>query len=270
VKIWFQKHIVSGRLSGLDAAYEAHMTAVVRPGTVVEFHSLPPETYRSALPERYVRYGTVESLFAYYFSLQALRAEREGCDAFVIGTSQDPGLTDARAWAAIPVLGYGETAAHLAAMVGRRIGFVGFIPELEAPITENMRRYGLTDRLGPFAFLSVSPETMEQAFSGHPGVALDAFSAAVKSVSGEVDLVIPADGVTNELVYAAGLRKIAGVPVLDANGVLVRMAELFVDLWAAGQLGKPDVGYYHRRPDNAQVAHLLKLFAPKAAGEFPE
>lgn len=73
----------------------------------------------------------------------AYQAERAGFDAYVIGTSQDPGLWEARALASIPVLGYGETAFHFAAMTGRRFAVVGFIPELAEPIAENLRRYGL-------------------------------------------------------------------------------------------------------------------------------
>lgn len=268
MKIWFQKHIVRGRLPGLDAAYRAHMTAVVRPDTSVDFHSLPPETYQSALPEQYVRYGTLESLFAAYFSLQALRAEHAGYDAFVIGTSQDPGLLEARAWARIPVLGFGETAAHLAAMVGRRFGFVGFIPELAEPIAANMARYGLADRVASFSFLAVAPEAIERAFSGRPQEVLDTFETSARTtIDAGADVIIPADGLTNEIVYAAGVRKVDGVPIVDANGLLIKMAEVFVDLWAGGLLGKPETGYYHRRPDDTHVAHLLKLFAPRVLEE---
>jgi len=265
MKIWFQKHIVSGRLSGLDAAYAAHVAAIARPGTSVEFHTLPADAYDATLPERYVRYGTVESLFASYFALQALRAERGGYDAFVIGTSQDPGLPEARAWARIPVLGFGETAAHLAAMVGRRFGFVGFIPELAEPIAANMERYGLAGRIAAFAFLATPPDAMERAFSGQPADVLDAFrDAAQRAIDAGADVIIPADGLTNEVLYAAGIRRVGGVPIVDGSGVLIKMAEVFADFWAGGQLGKPDVGYYHRRPDDAHIAHLLKLFAPRA------
>lgn len=60
------EHAVAGRLPALDDAYAAHMRAICRPDTDVQFFSLP---------ERYVRFAAVESLFAQYF---ALRAERRG------------------------------------------------------------------------------------------------------------------------------------------------------------------------------------------------
>lgn len=264
MKIWFQKHTVAGRLPGLDGAYEEHVRRIARPETEVHFHSLPPETYQASLPERYVRYASVESLFAMYFSLQAIRAERAGYDVFVIGTSQDPGLIEARGWAQIPVLGYGETASHIAAMLAQRFSFVGFIPELAEPITANMRRQGFADRLGPFAFVSTGPQSIEAAFSGNPSPFIEAFHAAARTaIAGGAEVVIPADGLTNEILFAAGVREVDGAPVIDANGLLIKMAELFVDLRRQGQIAKPTRGYYNRRPGDEQIDHLLTLFAPK-------
>jgi len=265
MKIWFQKHVIRGRLPGLDHALETHIRRVVRAGTFVEFHALPPETYDSPLPERYVRFGAVESLFATYFSLQAVRAERQGYDAFVIGTAQDPGLAEARAWARIPVLGFGETAMHTAAMLGRCFSFVGFIPELAEPLAANARRYGLADRLGPFAFVEGGAHAVEQALAGEPQAFLQAFeSAARRVVDGGAEVIIPGDGLTNEVLVGAAVRAVDGVPVLDANGLLIAMAEQFVDLFRLGVLGKPATGYYNRRPDDAVLDHLLRLFAPRA------
>jgi allantoin racemase len=226
---------------------------------------LPAETYPASLPERYVRYAVVESLFAQYFALQALRAERAGYDAFVIGTSQDPGLREARGWVDIPVLGYGETAAHVAAIVGERVGFVGFIPELAEPIAENLRRYGLDRRLAGFSFVGSGPESVAAAFEGRPEAFLASFhDAAAQVIAAGADVLVPADGLTNEILVAAGLRALDGVTVIDANGLLVTAAEYFVDLRRAGVVGRPGRGYYHSRPAPELVAHLLRLFAPRA------
>ncbi len=263
-KIWFQKHTVQGRLPGLDAAYEDHVRRIARPGTEVHWHTLPAETYQASLPERYVRYGCAESLFAVYFSLQAVRAERLGYDAYVIGTSQDPGLAEAKAWADIPVLGYGETAAHVACMLGQRFCFVGFIPELAEPIGANMRRYGLAHRMGSLVPVPAGPDSIEAAFQGTPGPYIDAFRQAARTAAaGGAEVLIPGEGLTNEILFAAGVREVDGVPVVDANGLLIKMAELFVDLRRLHLVDRPKVGYYNRRPAAEHISHLLKLFAPR-------
>ncbi|HET6946817.1 MAG TPA: aspartate/glutamate racemase family protein [bacterium] len=265
MKIWFQKHVVAGRMPGLDRALDSHLRRLARPGTAVEFHTLPAETYASPLPERYVRFGAVESLFATYFSLQAVRAQRQGYDAFVIGTAQDPGLTEARAWASIPVLGFGETAMHVAAIIGQRFAFVGFIPELAEPLASNARRYGLGDRLMPFRAVEGGPEIVERSFSGDVTPFMGSFSrASHQAIEAGTDVIIPGDGLTNEILVMAEVRAVDGVPVVDANGLLLKMAEQFADLFRAGVIGKPATGYYNRRPDDAIIDHLLRLFAPRA------
>lgn len=265
MKIWFQKHIVQGRMSGLDRALEAHLRRLLGPGTHVAFHSLPPEAYDAPLPERYVRFGAVESLFATWFSLQAIRAERAGYDAFVIGTAQDPGLTEARAWASIPVLGFGETAMHVAAMVGRRFAFAGFIPELAEPLADNARRYGLGERLTGFHPVVGGPVMVERAFAGDLKPFVEAFQAAARTAAASgADMLIPGDGLTNEILVLAEVTTMEGLPVVDANGLLVTMAGEFAGLFRAGVIGKPATGYYNRRPDDATIDHLLRVFAPRA------
>lgn len=265
MKIWFQKHVVAGRIPGLDRALDGHLRRLARPGTVVEFHSLPPETYAAPLPERFVRFGAVESLFATYFSLQAVRAQRQGYDAFVIGTAQDPGLTEARAWATIPVLGFGETAMHVAGIIGQRFAFVGFLPDLAEPLAVNARRYGLAERMAPFRAVPGGPELVERAFAGDTQPFVDAFRTAAHMAIGDAaDVLIPGDGLTNEIVAMVELRAVEGVPIVDANGLLLKMAEQFADLFRAGVIGKPGIGYYNRRPDEAILDHLLRLFAPRA------
>ena len=142
MKIWFQKHTIIGRNPWLDEAYEQHAAAVLPPGVQVDFHSLPPEVYEGTLPADYVRFGQLEVLFSWYFADQAVEAERAGYSAFIIGTSQDPGLDMARSLVSIPVVGYGETVFDLLSTQGLRFGVVGFIPALEEILTENLIRNG--------------------------------------------------------------------------------------------------------------------------------
>ena len=58
----------------------------------------------------------------------AIRAEREGYDAFVLGHFQDAGLWEARAAVRIPVVGLGESAMLHACTLGRSIGLITIDP----------------------------------------------------------------------------------------------------------------------------------------------
>lgn len=270
MRICFQKHTVEGRLPGLDDAYRRHFAEVVRPDTQVEIRTLPAETYSADVPEGLVRYGAVEALFASYFAFSAADAAGGGADAFVIGASQDPGLAEARAVANIPVLGYGETAFHLAAMTGRSFGLVGFIPELEEPIRDNLARYGLLARLRAFAYLDAGTESVIDALRGEPKRFLDSFAKAADQITAAgAEVIIPGEGLPNEILWGAGVRNHAGAAVLDVDGALVKAAELLVDLRQLGCLPESGNGYRSRRPPPETMQRLLALFQPAHVGRDP-
>ncbi len=263
MRICFQKHTIEGRLPGLDDAYSRHFGEVARADTQVEIRTLPPETYAAEIPEGLVRYGAVEALFASYFAFSSAQACSSGFDAFIIGASQDPGLAEARAVAAMPVLGYGETAFHLAAMTGRSFGIVGFIPELEEPIRENLARYGLAPKLRGFQYLDAGPGAVVGALQGSPSAFLAAFAEAADRITAlGAEVIIPGEGLPNEILWAAGVRSHGGAAILDVDGALIKAAELLVDLRQLGSLEMSSNGYRSRRPPSEAMTRLLSLFQP--------
>jgi Asp/Glu/hydantoin racemase len=263
MKICFQKHTVEGRLAGLDDTYRRHFGDVARPDTQVEIRTLPPEAYAADVPEGLVRYGAVEALFASYFVFASAQAAGSGFDAFIVGASQDPGLPEARAVAGMPVLGYGETAFHLAAMTGRSFGIVGFIPELEEPIRENLARYGLVPKLRGFQYLDAGATAVVEALQGSPGRFLEAFAKAADRITAlGAEVIIPGEGLPNEILWAAGIKSHNGAAILDVDGALIKTAELLVDLRHLGSLEMSGNGYRSRRPPGEAMSHLLSVFQP--------
>lgn len=271
-RIWFQKHTVAGRMPALDEMYRHHFDAVRAADTEVVIGTLPPETYPGPVPAGVVRYGAVEALFAPYFAAMARQAEQDGFDAYVIGTSQDPGLWEARALVDIPVLSYGETAFHFAAMTGRRFAVVGFIPELEEPITENLRRYGLYERLVGFEYpAGLDAEAIVDAFTGDASRFIDLFTdAAGHAARRGAEVIVPGEGLPNELLVRLGVREVDGAAVLDVDGLLVTMAEQQVRLRRCGVVPASRNCYRSRRPERALLDHLFSLFAPRVSQPAPE
>ena len=266
VRIWFQKHTVEGRLPLLDDGYRRHVAAVAAEGTEVRFESLPPATYESPLPEGFVRYGSAEAMFSWFFAAQAHTAERAGYDAYVIGTSQDPGLPEARALASIPVLGYGETAFFTCASLGMRFGVVGFIPELAEPISENIHRYGLERWFAGFEYLEDAAGIVEEALSGNPDTFLDLFAARCTAMARRgAHIVVPGEGLPNEILFSRGVRQAGGLPILDADGLLIRAAEHAVALRRRGIVPPATAGYRFRTLPDEQQGRLFELFAPPPA-----
>ncbi len=261
MKIWFQKHTVEGRLPLLDSWYKEHLAAMVGEGVTIEVHTLPADAYPQQIPEGVVRFGAVETLFSTYFAQQALEASQRGYDAFVIGASQDPGLREARALAEIPVLGYGETAFHMAAMTGQRFAVVGFVRELSEPISENIRSAGLLHKFAGFHYLDDGKAEVIEALNGKPERFLEGFTSACRQAIGAgAQLLIPGEGLPNEILWNCGVTEIDGVPIVDADGLVVSVAELIVRLGERRVLRRSRAGYWMARPNSDYLAHLASLF----------
>jgi allantoin racemase len=261
VKIWFQKHTVEGRMPLLDNWYAEHLAAMVSDDVSVVVHTLPEEAYPRQIPEGVVRFGAVETFFSSYFAQQALKAGQQGYDAFVIGTSQDPGLREARTLTHIPVLGYGESAFHMAAMTGHRFAVVGFIPELAEPIRENIAAAGLLHKLAGFHYIDGGQDVITEALSGRPGRFLQEFTTAARqAIRAGAQLLIPGEGLPNEILWSCGVSEIDGVPIIDADGLVVSLAELLVRLSAKNVLKRSTSGYWMARPDDDYLRHLTSVF----------
>lgn len=261
MRIWFQKHTVEGRMPLLDQWYAEHLARVARPDTVVDIHTLPAQAYPKRIPEGVVRFGAVEIFFSQYFARQAYEADRQGYDAFVIGTSQDPGLAEARSLAGIPVLGYGETSYHVAGMTGHDFAIVGFIPELAEPLAENIAKAGLTQRFRGFSYIAGGAQVVPNALQGDIEPFLEAFRTAARAaIAAGAQLILPGEGLPNEILVHEGVFDIDGVPILDPDGLIVKMAENLVDLHRMGILSRSSAGYWKRRPDPEYLEHLTEVF----------
>jgi Asp/Glu/hydantoin racemase len=172
----------------------------------------PPDRHLCALTE--VRCGIAALR-------NALWAEREGYDAIVIGHFQEPFLNEIRSSVGIPVVGYGEASIDAA---DGAIGLVTiddvFIPWHE----EQVRRYGIGDRVVGVRSLDIAPDDFMGAMDGGP--ARDRLLERVEEV------VTPLIAAGAETIVSAGaltcvaLREpeIAGVPYVDGVAAAARAA----------------------------------------------
>ncbi|RGE16316.1 hydantoin racemase [Leucobacter sp. wl10] len=245
----------------LDEWYERHFESVIGPDTVVDIHTLPDTAYPKSTPEGVVRFGAVETFFSHYFAKQAYQAEKLGYDAFVTGASQDPGLHLARTIVGIPVLGYGETSFHTAAMTGHEFAIVGFIPELAEPIRENLTAMGLLPKFRGFHYIENGAAIVPRALQGDTAEFMRAFEATARAaVAAGAQLIVPGEGLPNEILAHEGVSEVDGVPILDSDGLVVKTAEHLVSLQRLGILRRSTVGYWKRRPDPDYLEHLTRVF----------
>ncbi|MEV0593668.1 aspartate/glutamate racemase family protein [Nonomuraea cavernae] len=265
MRIWFQKHTVEGRSALLDKLYAEHLALVTSPGTTVEIHTLPPETYGTALPEHLVGYGQLGLLFGHYFAQTAVAAERAGCTAWISGAGQDPGLAMARSRVSIPVVGYGDAVWQAARMERHRLGVIGFIPDLAEPITENIRAAGA--ELASYQVVENGTALVERALAHDFGPLVDAYSAAARrAAEAGAQWLVPAEGIPNVILVHLRIHEFHGLPVIDPGGLAIKTAEHLCGLRALNITARSGAGYWLRLPPAAAVEHAERVLLGKVIG----
>ncbi|MEV0197493.1 aspartate/glutamate racemase family protein [Nonomuraea sp. NPDC050691] len=266
MRIWFQKHTVEGRTPLLDKLYAEHLALVSAPGTTVEIHTLPAETYGTALPEHLVGYGEIGLLFGHYFTQTAVTAERDGCAAWISGAGQDPGLAAARSRVSIPVVGYGDAVWQAARMERHRLGVLGFIPHLAEPITENIRAAGA--ELASYQIVERGADVVQRALAHDFEPFLDAYTkAARQAAKAGAQWLVPAEGIPNVILVHLRVHELHGLPVIDPGGLAIKTAEHLCELRALNITARSNAGYWMRRPPQAAVQHAERVLLGKVIGD---
>lgn len=209
----------------------------------------PPDSYAHPLVE--YRCGRI--------AIQnVIRAEREGFDAVALGHIQDSGLWEARAAVNIPVLGLGEVCYLHACMHGAHSGVVTINPRFIPGFMQQIHRYGLERRVPHVLAIEHQPGDFMRSFESADDRqrVIETFRVqAEKLVAQGVEVIIPGGGIPMLLLASAGVRSIAGAPVLDGLAVLVKAAEMAVSLRRQGNLAASRVADFKLPPD-----HVLDEF----------
>jgi Asp/Glu/hydantoin racemase len=170
----------------------------------------------------------------------AIAAEADGCDAFLIGHFQDSGLHEARSAVDIPVLGLGETSMLHACTLGQRIALVTISPAFIAWHQDQITRYGLRERvIGVTAMTGLAVEDYVAACQEE-----DAFARVYEQfervsqplIAAGAEVLIPAGGLPALVLSRRPGLTVDGATVLNPVPVLAKHGEAAVEL---GRLGLP-------------------------------
>jgi allantoin racemase len=230
MRIWVQVFSSRERNPDYHNALEQHLRSVVEPGVEVEVHG----TRKGGLGEQFRIFQAIDTPDIIESVLRCKHAVSEHrYDAFVSLNSTDPALYEAREVLEIPVLGFLETTAHLACMMGRSFSLVTPNPKFALSFAQKLKLYGLTERLASieamsFPHLSAFREAFTDA-GAHQRL-MDEFDRAVaRAVAAGAEVIIPC-GSHAVLQARRGLREIEGALVMDGLAVLIKMAETAVKL----------------------------------------
>src|ERR1700754_817020 len=156
MRIWYQSFVDYEHGKTYWDRLGAHLKSTVDPGTEVDIKGITPhDSYAHPL---------VEMRCAREVICNAVRAEREGYDAFVIGHFQDAGLYEARSAVDIPVVALGEASMLHACQLGQRSGIVTINPRYISWFHHQIGKYGLEKRVTGVHAMTFEPGEILRAY----------------------------------------------------------------------------------------------------------
>lgn len=232
IRIWYQSYVdeENGRIYW--DRLRRHLADIVDAGTVVDVKGITPhDSYAHPI---------VEFRCAREVICNAVRAEREGYDAFVIGHFQDAGLYEARAVTNLPVLALGEASMLYACQLGQRSGVVTINTRYIPWFRHQIGKYGLGERVAGVHAMSFEPGQILKAYESEALAAEveELFAAQARPlIKRGVDVLIPGGGIPMLLFSKIAGHAIDGAPVINGIPIVVKMAELAVKLRRLTGLG---------------------------------
>jgi allantoin racemase len=232
MRIWVQVFSSRQRNPNFHEALEEHLRAVVDPGVQIEFHG----TQKGGLGEQFRFFQAIDTPDIIDNVLKCKAAKgADKYDAFVSLNSTDPALVEAREILDIPVLGFLETTALLACMMGRSFSLITPNPKFSVSYSQKLQLYGLGERLASIEAMNVPhlPD-YRSAFldsAAYERVMQEFDNAARRAVAAGAEVIIPC-GSHAVLQARRRLREIDGALILDGLAVLIKMAETAVKLQA--------------------------------------
>jgi Asp/Glu/hydantoin racemase len=230
MRLWVQVFSSRQRNPDFHIALEERLRSVVDPGVEIEVHG----TRKGGLGEQFRFFQSIDTpdILENILKCRSAKGDQR-YDAFVSLNSTDPALYEAREVLEIPVLGFLETTALCACMMGRRFSLVTPNPKFSISYTQKLELYGLTQRLASIEAMNVPhlPD-FRNAFldaAAHERVMQEFDNAARRAVAAGAEVIIPC-GSHAVLQARRGVREIEGALIMDGLAVLIKMAETAVKL----------------------------------------
>jgi allantoin racemase len=243
IRIWYQSYVDEAHAGLYWDRLKAHLATITDPETQVDVKGITPhDSYAHAL---------VEMRCAREVICNAVRAEREGYDAFIIGHFQDAGLYEARSAVDIPVLALGEASMLHACQLGQRSGIVTINPRYIPWFRHQIVKYGLERRVAGVHAMTFEPGQILKAYASEAlaeeVVALFAEQARPLVAEG-VEVLIPGGGIPMLLFSSLMGHAVDGAPVINGIPIVVKTAELAVRLKRLTGLAVSRVGDFIKPP----------------------
>lgn len=199
---------------------------------------LPPRFRRPDIEVQFVGAGRVLTLTDTYYDMAiaemavieaGLRAQDEGFDAVCINTVSDSGLSALRARLRIPVLSPGQSAFHVACMLGHKFSILTMWSRWFPLYRKTLREYGLEARVASIREIGVRPDT-EALLTGKEDTVFGLLEEQARRAIDEDGADVIVLGSTTMHQSHEYLAARLPVPVLNPGVIAYKLCELFLDL----------------------------------------
>jgi Asp/Glu/hydantoin racemase len=248
IKLWHQSVTELKRDNSYSKALLRRAEAVLPGQVTIDTFGLPPGSYGGLPPSSLLGNAFMYHRILSQFIDQAIDAQRQGYDGFVIGSFADPLITEIRAAVDIPVTSLLETSLLVGCSYGQKIALITTAPNVEKMIRRSLANYQLQARVSDV--ISVSPAllgpVLHNAFE-EPQPALERFEqAARQALANGADVIVPAEGILAVLLADRGITRFENAPVLDVFGVTWSYALMLANLRARAGLSITRRGNYEQ------------------------
>jgi allantoin racemase len=259
LRFWHQSMTELDSLGAYRDFLISHARAVLGDEVALEVQGLRNGSYHGRSPT-----AALGNAFAYHRILDqildnAIDAQSQGFDAFVIGSFSEPFLREIRSVLDIPVVSVLEASMLVACSLGHSVAPIANAPAIASMVQVAVEKHGLTQRILACAALepALHEAQLARAF-GQPEPVLDAFRQSARAALRHgAEVIIPAEGVLATLVSANGLAAVDGAPVVDVFAVSWRYGVMMARLRQDRGLQVSTVGHY-ARGDQALIQLLTK------------
>jgi len=260
MRIWYQSFTVLDDVGPYVDTLRAHLERQASAGTEIEFHGMSPGTYPSSYPGTHISYAYLAGLHKEQFVANALQAQDEGFDAFMIATIPDTGFEEIRTLLEIPVVAYGNASVAYAATLGAKVGIVNFIDALQDQLRRNMTLYGFGDLVGPIVSIEREFGDILKGYEDSEGLKEAFFTAARRAIDLGAKVIVPGEGPLNVLLASQGVSRVDDVPVIDSLGVTLALCEDRVLRYRGAGLFPARSGFYFAQPPTEALQRAREMY----------
>jgi allantoin racemase len=199
-------------------------TAAARPDTEVSVVSI--DTGPVSIETRRDKALAVPDTLA-----KAVEAEKEGADAVICNCMCDTAVEEARELVSIPVIGPGETAMHVAALLGHRFSVIDILDSWIPVVEQQAVQAGVERQLASVRAVNISVAELRD----RPRVVAAMVEQSLKAVRQDGAHVVIFGctgmvGLAKEVEEGLSKEGITGVPIIDPAVVALKVAEALVDV----------------------------------------